>query len=139
VNSSRDESSDVFANACEDVSHFSASGYCVTHAVSCEEWQAIAAGDLNHQMIASFLVAIKMALQFRIDVLFTEQINQPFGDCLCIPGVLSVSGIDGARDWTIKTTCQTDEAFGMCSQLVGSNTVLALLCVFRHTQLHQGD
>ncbi len=87
-------------------------------------------------MIASFLVAIEMALQLRIDVLFTEHINQPFGDCLCIPGVFSVSGIDRARDWTIEAAGQTDETFRMCGQLAGSHAVLTWLGVFRHAQLH---
>src|ERR1041385_4865754 len=56
-----------------------------------------------------------------------------------MPGVLSVSGIESSRDWAIEATRQTDEAFGMCGQFVGSNAVLAGFCVFRHTQFHQGD
>jgi hypothetical protein len=90
-------------------------------------------------MIASLLVAIEMALELRVDVLFTEQIDQPFGGGLCVLDVINVSGVDRGRDWTIKAAGQTDQALGMCGQLVSSNTVLTWFCVFRHTQFHEGD
>src|ERR1043165_804536 len=90
-------------------------------------------------MIACFFLAIEMALQFGVDVLFTKQIDQPLGGCLRVPGVFSVAGIEHARDWTIKTAGQTDEALRVCGKLIGSNTVLGCFGVFRHTQFHQGD
>src|SRR5688572_20820240 len=90
-------------------------------------------------MIASFLLAIEMALQFRIDVLFTKQVDQPFDSFLRFLRVLCVSGIEGARNRTIESASQTDEAGGMIRQLFSSDHTFLRLCVFRRVQFHEGD
>src|SRR5215203_685741 len=90
-------------------------------------------------MIASFLLAIEVTLQFRIHILFTKQLYQPFDDSLCFVCVLNVSRVEHGRNWSVKTASQTDQTRGMSRQLVRGDHTLTRFCVFGYMQFHQGD
>src|ERR1041384_325449 len=90
-------------------------------------------------MIASFLLAIEMPLYFRVDIFFAKQFDQPIDFALRFYCVLRVSGMDGSRNWPIKAAGQTDQTFSVCGQLVRCDHCFTRLCVFWHTQFHEGD
>src|SRR5262245_16303744 len=50
-----------------------------------------------------------------------------------------MSRSDSSGNWAIKAAGQTDQARGMCCQLVGGDDTFTRLCVLRHTQFHEGD
>src|SRR6185503_16109229 len=90
-------------------------------------------------MIAGLFLAIEMALQLRIHVLFPKHLDQPFDTSLRLFRALRVLATEGFRDWTIKSASQTDQSSRMRCQLFCCDYTLTRLCVFWHTQFHQRD
>src|ERR1051325_6014917 len=87
-------------------------------------------------MIASFLLTIEMALQFRIHIFFSKQFKQPLDTLLRVLGAPAVYRV---RNWSIESAGQTDQTGGMSRQLFRRDHTLARLCVFGYTQFHQRD
>src|SRR5262245_36490164 len=86
-------------------------------------------------MIACFLLAIKMTLQFRINILRAENFYELLRGSLRLPGV----SVKIFRQWAVTITSQANQTFGMTRQLIRRDRTLAGLCMLGHTQLHQGD
>src|ERR687891_388456 len=90
-------------------------------------------------MIPRFFLAIEMTLQLRIHVFLAKQLDQPFDISLRLLSALCISAVYGLRDWTIKSSGQTDKSWRMRCQLFRCDHTLARLWVFRHTHFHQRD
>src|SRR6267143_3976123 len=96
-------------------------------------------GNPNYCLVARFLYAIEMALQFGINVLFAKHIDEPLRCSLCFLCPLCVSSVKCFCEGPIATACQTNQSFRMRGEFFRCNRALTRLGMLRHTQLHQRD
>jgi hypothetical protein len=122
----------VISNGGEYVAKFTLLGCRIPDPIGGQQWKLERAGNLNGSAVASFLLAMKMALQFDINIAGAKNIHQAFN------GVTSffypaVSQSD--RKWPIMAARKTNNPFGMLLQLIFANCAFFLL----GAQLHLGN
>jgi hypothetical protein len=65
----------VIAESGEDVGKLAVIFGCITYAIGGKQRQMKRTGDFNGGVVADFLLAVKMALEFDIDVAGTEDVG----------------------------------------------------------------
>ncbi len=102
----------MIANTAENVGDLPLGARRIANAICRQQRQFQLARDFDHGMIASFFIAIEMALQFGINVFAIKDFNQLFGGSFCF-AVSAVVEIVCER--SIFRTRQTHQTFGILS------------------------
>ena len=87
----------------------------IANSIRREHWQLQRMGNANRSLIAPLLLAFPMTLQFDIDILAAEDVNQPF-DGLASGFFASAHQCSG--QWTFISSGQADQAGSILLKII---------------------
>src|SRR5262249_31331814 len=97
----------------------------VTNAVGRKDRKLQTLCDFKCSTIAIFLIAFEVSLQFNVDIFRSEDADQFF--CFAA-GFFHAATFESSSEWAFFTTCQTNQTFGMFSDLFRRTESFSFRC-----------
>ena len=119
----------VISNGGEDVAKFALPRGRIADAIGRQQRELQRAGNFDGGAVARFLLAMKMALQFHIDIVVAENAGQAFHRA---PRFFHAALSQRSGERAVIAAGEADQPAGMFLQLILADSAFAFLCAQLH-------